>query len=393
MDRESEYLLHLLGAWLREEEPEAPGELDWQKMLKLAGIHSLTGVLGYMSMRWPMCPEEQLGKMLRHVCLNTIAAFNRRGVQGDMLLQQLGQAGIEHIVTKGFVLREYYPVPELRSYGDIDLVIHPADRQRCHELMKGLGFRTETDWEPVYSYRRGEEYYEFHTRIMEVDVSDKADYRGYFDDVWSHVAQKNGKTLQLTPEYHFLYLITHLAKHLVGSGAGLRMYLDLAAFIRHFGNTLDWAAVRRELETLRLWPFANMALTLVQRGFRVESPLELDPVEKKTWDTFLKLTLDGGVFGKAGMDSGTNALKTQQRRGKTSRVRTVTKRLFPPAKTIESRYTYLREKPWLLPVAWAHRLILTRDTWRQHTKEAQSIMTADLDTVEQIKALYRQLGL
>lgn len=392
MDKESEYLLQLLGAWLREEEPEAPGELDWQRLLKLAGIHSLTGILGYMSMRWPICPEEQR-KMLRQVCLNTIAAFNRRGAQTELLLEQLGQAGIEHIVMKGFVLREYYPVPELRTYGDIDLVLHPEDRQRCHELMLALGYQVETDWEPVYSYRRGEEYYELHTRIMEVEVSDKANCPGYFDDVWSHVAQKNGRTLQLTPEFHFLYLLTHLAKHLVGSGAGLRMYLDLAAFIRHFGTSLDWAAVERELEGLQLRPFANMALTLVQRCFGVESPLALVPVEDKTWDAFLAFTLEGGVFGKAVMDSGTNTLKTQHRGQRTSRAGAVAKRLFPQARTIESRYTYLRGKHWLLPVAWVHRLILTRDAWRQHTQEAQSILTADMDTVERLRELYRQLGL
>lgn len=246
----------------------------------------------------------------------------------------------------------------------------------------------------MYSYRREEEYYEFHTRIMEVDVSDKADYRGYFDDVWSHVTQKNGKALQLTPEFHFLYLITHLAKHLVGSGAGLRMYLDLAAFILHFQDTLDWAFARRELETLRLWPFANMALTLVSRGFGVESPMPLEPVDEKIWDTFLKLTLDGGVFGRSGTDSGTTALKTQNRgRRQASRVGTLTKRLFPSAKTIESRYTYLQKRHWLLPVAWVHRLIKTGNAWDTHRKEARNIMTADLDAVEQLKALYRQMGL
>lgn len=44
MKREREYLLHLLGVRLR-----------------TAEIHSLTGILGYMSIHWPICPTEQLG--------------------------------------------------------------------------------------------------------------------------------------------------------------------------------------------------------------------------------------------------------------------------------------------------------------------------------------------
>jgi hypothetical protein len=30
--------------------------------------------------------------------------------------------------------------------------------------------------------------------------------------------------------------------------------------------------------------------------------------------------------------------------------------LFPPAEKLEGRYPYLREKPWLLPVAWFSRM-------------------------------------
>ena len=69
------------------------------------------------------------------------------------------------------------------------------------------------------------------------------------------------------------------------------------------------------------------------------------------------------------------------------------KRLFPSAKSIESRYTYLQDKPWLLPAAWVHRLIITRDTWRRHAREAQNILSADLTEVQKIKDLYDQLGL
>lgn len=394
MDRESQYLLHLLGAFLRQEEPEAPGELDWAKLLQLAKIHSVTGILGYMAMSFHLCPDGELKTVLRKACLTTINAFNRRAALGEKLMEQLNSAGIDHVVMKGYVLRGYYPVPELRTYGDIDLVIHSEDRIRCHDLMLSLGYRADHDWEPVYSYLRDYELYEIHTQIMEIDVSDKADHRAYFDTMWEHVRRESGCTFHFTPEFHFLYMLTHIAKHLVSAGAGIRMYLDVAAFIRHRKDAPDWAWIRRELETLRLWPFANGVLTLVQRCFGVESPLELDPMEETTWDAFLEFTMAGGIFGQVGRDSGTNSLKNQSRGSEEiSRVGTFMKRLFPSAKSIESRYTYLQDKPWLLPAAWVHRLIITRDTWQRHAREAQNIMSADLTEVQKIKDLYDQLGL
>ena len=394
MDRESEYLLHLLGAFLHQAQPEEPGDLDWGKLLQLSKIHTVTGILGYMAMSWPICPDGELKSVLRKACLTTINAFNRRAALGEKLVEQLNSAGIDHIVMKGYVLREYYPVPELRTYGDIDLVIRPEDRQRCNDLMLSLGYRLDHDWEPVYSYLRQDEFYEIHTQIMEIDVSDKAHHRSYFGAAWDYAQPESGRSYRFTPEFHFLYMITHIAKHVVGSGAGIRMYLDVAAFIRHFSADPDWQYIRQELEKLHLADFANAVLTLTQRFFGVESPLHLKPIEEAAWNTFLEFTLSGGIFGQAGRDSGTNSLKSQNRdTQKISRLGTFAKRLFPSAKTIQSRYTYLQDKPWLLPAAWVHRLIKTRDTWQQHAREAQNIMSADLSEVQRIKNLYEQLGL
>lgn len=394
MEREYTYLLHLLGAYLREEEPQVWENVDWTKLVQLAQIHCVTGILGYMTMSWPICPEEQMNASLRRICLNTIALFARRAALAEVFSQTLSRNGIDHILMKGFVLREYYPVPELRTFGDIDIVIRPGDRQKSDELLRSLGYHPETDWEPVFSYTKDVEYYEIHSEIMEVNVSDKADYRGYFRDPWQYAEASGDHRHQFRPEFHFLYLLTHIAKHVTGSGAGVRMYLDVAAFLRRFGTSLDWDWIRQELEKLRFVDFANIVLLLVQESFGVESPIPLQAVEEETMGAFLEFTMAGGVFGRVGRDSGTQSLKNQSRgREKISRIGAVAGRLFPAAKTIESRYTYLKEKPWLLPAAWIHRLVKTRDTWQQHTEEAQNILLADKEEVRKIQKLYEKLGL
>lgn len=394
MEREYQYLLHLLGAYLREEEPQAWENVDWTKLVQLAQIHCVTGILGYMTMSWPICPDQQMKASLRSVCMNTIALFARRAALAEVFSQTLSRNGIDHIVMKGYVLREYYPVPELRTFGDIDIVIRPEDRAKSDALMRSAGFHPETDWEPVFGYTKDVEYYEIHTQIMEVNVSDKADYRDYFRDPWRYAEASADRRYQFRPEFHFLYLLTHIAKHVTGSGAGVRMYLDVAAFLRHFGASLDWDWIRQELEKLRFTEFANIVLLMVQEAFGVESPIPLQPVEEETLRSFLEFTMSGGVFGRVGRDSGTESLKKQSRgREKISRVGTVARRLFPSAKTIESRYTYLQDKPWLLPAAWVHRLVKTRDTWHQHTEEVQNILTADKEEVRKLQRLYEKLGL
>ena len=49
---------------------------------------------------------------------------------------------------------------------------------------------------------------------------------------------------------------------------------------------------------------------------------------------------------------------------------------FPPAKTLESRYTYLKERPYLLPLAWTSRIL-------KYQKETKTI--ANNSVAETIK--------
>ena len=391
MGREETALLEILKAYLHREVPRIPEDTDWGKLTALAHIHNVSGILGYMVMSHPIGPDGEGKKQFRSVCLGTMAACAGRSAKAEQLSDILSQAGIDHIVMKGFVLRSFFPVPELRTFGDIDLVIRPGDRARCHEKMCALGFQVKTDWEPVYSYTRGSEYYEIHTQIMEVDVSDKGDFRGYFRNMWENAAPVKELRWEFKPDFHFLYMLTHIAKHVVGSGAGIRMYLDVAAFVQHYGGSLDWEAVRRELKVLSLEEFAGTVLTLVQEQLGVPSPMALKPVSEAVMADFLELTMAGGIFGRSAGDSGTNSLKQNSRSGEgTSRGGTLVKRLFPSAASIESRYTYLQDKPWLLPAAWVHRLVKTRGSWHAHAEEARNILSADMEGVSKLTRLYRE---
>lgn len=388
MEQEAEYLLHLLGAFIRQEKPRDPGALDLKRLKYLAHIHSVTGILGYMAAQHKLFPAE--GSAFRTECMATISGFSQRAALAELFFEKLAEEGIDHILMKGFVVKDYYPIPELRTYGDLDIVIRRADREKCHALMQALGYRVKTDWEPVYSYVRPMEHYELHTELLETDISASVDCRDYFSDPWRYAAAE-GRRYRFDPEYHFLYLLAHLAKHVAGSGAGARMYLDLAAFIRHFEGKLDWAWIGAELEKTRLAAFANTALAFVERYFGVESPIPLKPVEDEVLEALASMTAGGGVFGKVGLDSGVNALKDQTDR--TTRLQTVARRLFPAAKTIETRYTYLQKRPWLLPAAWVHRLLLTRSTLKDHAREARSILKADREEAGKLRRFYREIGL
>lgn len=393
METEYTYLLHLLGAYLREETPETSENVDWEALLSLAQIHSVTGIVGYMGRKYPICPDPQRGPAFRGLCMGTISLFSRRFALAQAMVQALEDAGIDHILMKGFVLRDCYPVPELRTFTDIDLVIRPEDRAKCHELMLSLGFAVKDDWEPVYSYYRGDEYYEIHTQIMEIDVSEKADYRGYFADAWAHAVPASAHSYRFTPEFHFLYMLIHIAKHIHGSGAGIRMYLDVAAFLQHQGTALDWGWINSQLQTLKLYDFACVVLSAVERWFGIGCPMDFPPVAEDVLDIFTEFTLEAGVFGHHNRDGALAQMKHQEQDAPASRAKLLLRMAFPRAQTIQSRYTYLQDKPWLLPVAWVHRFVKTRSGTGHHLETARQIISADTEEVDRLKTLIKDIGL
>lgn len=393
MNYESAYLVKVLKCFVTGENPD-PFHGDWSKLLQLANIHSVIGILGYTVMSHPNEFNKQVLTFMRSQCLQTIALQTMRADGMARLIAKMNEEGIAHLLFKGYVLKDYYAVPELRTYGDIDFLIRAEDREKSDGMMIREGFQRKTDWEPVYSYYKQAEFYEIHTDVMEVDVSDKANYKEYFQHIWEHARLVSGHTYELSPEYHFLYLLAHIAKHISSSGAGIRMYMDIAVFIRHFGNKLDWDYVQKELEILSFTEFSNMVLTVIRDYFGVDSPLPLKEIELKVEEDFMEYTLAGGVFGHFGRNAGLVSLKQQDRNEEAvSRGKTMLRRLFAPASELEKRYTYLQGRHWLYPVAWIHRLIKTRGSLCAHVKEAQGIMQTDTEEVLKLKRIYKEIGL
>lgn len=390
MTKEKLFLLDALQGFIHGEKLNLDTELDWDLLQALAQSHSVSGILGCMTMQSPEACPEQLRSKLKKLCLETVGVFTRRTEKADAVIEKLSEAGIDHMLFKGYVVRNYYPVPELRTYGDIDILIKPQDRKRCHALMQQLGYAVKNDWEPVYSYYNNFELYEIHTQMLETDVPGKDECSEYFKSAWDNAQCTHGHTYEPKPEFHFIYLLTHIAKHLSGSGAGVRMYMDLAVFIERFKDGTDWEYIDRTLKRLGLREFADAALTVVEKCFKVESPIKLNRLPDETLEQFLDYTMDGGSFGHVGRDSALITLKNSERSG---RAATLMRRVFPPAETLERRYTYLQGRKWLLPVAWVDRVFKNRSIWSQRAEEAKRIFQTDDREVEKLKSIYKQIGL
>ena len=66
--------------------------------------------------------------------------------------------------------------------------------------------------------------------------------------------------------------------------------------------------------------------------------------------------LDAGVFGASTMERKHSSHMTiQAASAQSRRAGTLWTALFPPARSLQGRFPYLRRWPWLLPAAWCAR--------------------------------------
>ena len=282
--------------------------------------------------------------------------------------------GLTPLVVKGAVCRSLYPKPDLRPSGDEDLLIPPDQFPACHRAMLKLGMHTtmapeqvEESYEVPYRTDAGPLYIELHRQLFPPESRAYGSLNLLFDGVFQRAEVQTVlgmEVLTLSPTDHLLYLLLHAFKHFLHSGFGIRQVCDIVLFANAWGSRVDWDALLERCRSVRAEKF-TAALFRIGQTYLVFDPdracypdaWQDIPVDEAP---LLNDLLSGGLYGDASLSrkhSSTITLDAvaAQKQGRSSGSLMTT--LFPPARQLEGRYPYLREKPWLLPAAWGHRLL------------------------------------
>ncbi len=167
----------------------------------------------------------------------------QRDVQDD-IVDTLQKHGIQTLVLKGTHIATYYPHPELREFGDLDLYFFDKHDEADRVAKKELG----------------------------VSISDKShhhtkyDYRGvtvesHYDFVNTHYppSNRNYETLLKeqvpSPTFEVLFLLRHMACHFAASRITLRDLVDWALTCQTLGDKVEWTLVNKTIEDYGMTEF------------------------------------------------------------------------------------------------------------------------------------------
>ncbi len=175
---------------------------DWQALLSMARRQTVTGLLvvalEHLPEDIPVPPAVEFALMAEADRLEL--NYFRMSEAVRELEADFHSKGITPVWLKGLECARFYPRPELRELGDIDLWLRPRD-------FSTAGF--------VSSAPDGSYHFQF--QGFDVDV-----HRDYYD-----ISHHEGLPKIPSPEAELLMLNVHILKHACSTGIGLRQLCDM----------------------------------------------------------------------------------------------------------------------------------------------------------------------
>ena len=172
---------------------------------------------------------------------------------------------ISYILLKGISLAAFYPIPEYRKLGDVDIYINDKEMfDRAGKLLLSNGYTRDDE---ISDHHQGYLYtipktertmlLELHYRIVglyQYAPANKIVDTVFAANAFTPVMQKvNDRSYPVLPptEYTF-YMLHHMLKHYLYSGFGIRLLCDFTFYLEHNYTNIDFAKIHTWCEESKI---------------------------------------------------------------------------------------------------------------------------------------------
>ena len=375
-------MMYLLKCTMTDEEPVINESVSLKKIYELSkqqGIWPLVFLTVkklYDDKKINMSPE-----LMQNLQTQIVASVTKNAARKEILkiiISELEQDNVKMILLKGDSLADLYKYPDYRLSGDIDLYIREDDEGKIFSVFEKYGFSIER--------RMNKEHHsECRHPVAGTVELHVALYDDYCEEVWFE-----GKT-QLTEEYtkhitndgycydvlgmndNFIYVTMHMIKHFLSGGAGLRQITDVLHFVKRYKSELDFERYKKLMCELSFDRFVDCCMEIGVRylGFRKDELFYInESPDEESIEGILSDLEKCGLFGHNDNDlrefkmvylekkyKSLSGGELNEYMSKRLNIKQKFGLIFLKGDAIKRKYTYLEKYPFLLPIAWVHRII------------------------------------
>ena len=373
----------LVRSGLTNKKADLPEKFDIEGMYSVAKLHQIRVLMLCGTVVLGLDKENPEIKRLEKGSYNEVIANERQLKKYRQLLEMFENEKIDYMPLKGICLKEMYPQTEMRSMGDIDILIRPEQYEKIEKILHSMDFEFVADSDHEYIWRTADNVtLELHKRLI---PSYNKDYCEYFGDGWSKAKKVGECKYKMTAEDEYLYLFVHFAKHYRDGGIGIKHLADLWVYEKSVPLDIDY--ITAELEKLGLLRFYKNIKEVLNVWFE-------EGTHNDITEMISKVVIESGAYGQRERSILASNVRKKAANIRPSRTKSFMIKLFLPYKNMCVKYPYLKKCPILLPIA--HVIRITDAIINKPSKiamHANDIKTASPKKVEQYEKELLLVGL
>ncbi len=228
----------------------------------------------------------------------------------------LEREGISAAVLKGAAAASFYPVPEYRKSGDVDILLcDPDSKEEAVRALEKAGYRVDSYQPALHQIvMREKTGVEVELHVMLAEPFDNRKINDYMDallpDIRKHIVKKKTLGVELPvldQDYQAFELLLHMLQHFLRRGFGLKLLCDWVAYWNSTGKEGE-TSVQRYRELIRdcgITGFSDMITAVCCRYLGLKksclevliSPEGKKITGRKAGEAFLREVFNGGEFG------------------------------------------------------------------------------------------------
>lgn len=258
---------------------------DWKSLMELAQRQSVCAIAvdgiqntveregnifadHYGQKQWTPLVLEWSGVML-----TTEQANEHQTKVMNRLANAWEEGGCKTMLMKGQSNGLFYPKPNHRSPGDIDVYLFDG-YEKAHDIARQEGAQINDEWykhSEITYYNEVFENHRFLVPTRQGKCSKRLD-----EELKEEIREKklpmfpNSKVLVPTPMFNAKFLTFHSCAHFLAEGLRLKQLLDWAMFLKSEQEKVNWAAFYDFCDKYHYHRFADAATTIAVKYFGVK---------------------------------------------------------------------------------------------------------------------------
>lgn len=257
---------------------------DFEEMKKHAIAALPASILPKLSLPNELCSEWKL------VILQQVAYYAKcRHAESNLPLT------IPYVILKGTSAAQYYPHPEYRTMGDIDIMTSHENFGTAYQQLLDDGYIIVSEHDREIGFQKNGIIVELHRSFASLSEPEQAEY---FDNLIIDNITSN----HILPDaINGLVLIEHIYKHLRG-GLGLRQIIDWMLFVDKCLPDGKWPEFQKMVSAVELDKFTIAATRMCEMYLGLPKRKWCAAADEEICRQLMEYVIGNGNFGNKRTD-------------------------------------------------------------------------------------------